>query len=231
MKKNRTMRVATLLLALTLITSCFVGGTFAKYTSSVNSQDSARVANWGFEPSAIDLTGLFDMVYNGNGDTSVSAETDVIAPGTTGSDTFKFVYDESAGKYPEVAYTFTVDTTGSTIHNDVKSNTNIQWKLDNGDWGTWDELMTAIKTLSGDDSGSAAYAPGTLPTAFGSDDTEHTVSWQWVFETADVDDTETNEMVAQDVIDTNMGNANTLADVTLKITITATQLDTYTAGN
>ena len=31
MKKNRTMRVAALLLALTLMTSCFVGGTFAKY--------------------------------------------------------------------------------------------------------------------------------------------------------------------------------------------------------
>lgn len=233
MRKNRTMRVAALLLALTLITSCFVGGTFAKYTSSVNSQDSARVANWGFEPSAIDLTGLFDKVYNGEGDTSVSAEVDVIAPGTTGSDTFKFVYDESAGSAPEVAYTFTVDTTGSSIHDDVKNNTNIQWKLDNGSWGTWDQLITAIKKLSGstDSSGSATYGPGSLPSAFGTADTEHTVSWQWVFETADDNNADNgSEMATQDATDTNMGNANTLANVTLKITITATQLDTYAAS-
>lgn len=232
MRKNRTMRAAALLLALTLITACFVGGTFAKYTSSVNSQDSARVANWGFEPSAIDLTGLFDKVYNGNGDTSVSAQADVIAPGTTGSDTFKFVYDKTAGNAPEVAYTFTVDTTGSSIHDDVKNNANIQWKLDNGNWGTWDALITAIKNLSGstDGSGIATYGPGSLPTAFGTADTEHTVSWQWVFETADDTNTEdANEMTAQDTTDTGMGNANTLADVTLKITITATQDDTYTA--
>ena len=41
------MRVAGLLLALVLVTSCFVGGTFAKYVTSGDSTDSARVAKFG----------------------------------------------------------------------------------------------------------------------------------------------------------------------------------------
>ena len=43
-KKNRTLRAAVLMLALVLITSCFVGGTFAKYVTSGDAGDNARVA-------------------------------------------------------------------------------------------------------------------------------------------------------------------------------------------
>ena len=60
MKKTKFMRAALLLLVLTLITSCFVGGTFAKYTTSANGSDSARVAKWGFNDStSVSLTDLF----------------------------------------------------------------------------------------------------------------------------------------------------------------------------
>lgn len=47
MKKNWTMRVALLVVALTLITSCFVGGTFAKYVTGASAEDTARVAKFG----------------------------------------------------------------------------------------------------------------------------------------------------------------------------------------
>lgn len=230
MKKNKTMRVATLLLALALITSCFVGGTLAKYTSSADSQDSARVAKWGFTPETMDLSGLFKNAYNGNGDESVKSEdkADVIAPGTTNSATFAFKYSESdtTANAPEVAYNFTVSTDGSEIDESIKANTNIQWKLDNGKWGTWDELMASIKALSGDASGSKDYAPNTLPAAFTKDDDVHTVAWQWVFESAATD--ENPDLTAkQDKTDTAMGNSDPLDSVVLKITVTATQLDTY----
>lgn len=237
MKKNKTMRLATLLLALTLITSCFVGGTFAKYITSTNSEDSARVAKWGFNSTSMDITGLFDKAYNGDGDTSVSAEADVIAPGTTGSATFKFEYGEGTANAPEVAYSFAVSTNGSQIDDSIKNNTNILWKLDNGTWGTWDELLNSIKNLSGstDNSGTCNYAPGTLPTAFGKDDTTHTITWKWAFDENDwFEQISTGSGTCgsdKDSDDTEMGNATSLANVTLKITITATQLDTYTAGN
>lgn len=46
-KKHWTLRAAGLLFALVLITSCFVGGTFAKYVTSKSASDSARVAKFG----------------------------------------------------------------------------------------------------------------------------------------------------------------------------------------
>ena len=46
-KKHWTLRAAGLLFALVLITSCFVGGTFAKYVTSGYGHESARVAKFG----------------------------------------------------------------------------------------------------------------------------------------------------------------------------------------
>lgn len=224
MKKNRTMRVASSLMVLVLITSCIIGGTFAKYVTTANSEDSARVAYWGFQSTnAIDITDLFKDVYATDdtttytGTNSVDSEDgdDVIAPGTTNSDTFAFAYDETNAAAPEVAYTFTVDTTGSTCADSIKNNANIQWKLDNGSWGTWDQLIASIKALSGDASGSKVYGPNTLPTGFTTADDVHTVAWQWVFSTGD----------GADATDTAMGNAADLAEVELHVAITATQVD------
>ena len=219
MKKTKFMRAALLLLVLTLITSCFVGGTFAKYTTSASGNDSARVAKWGFtEAATIELNDLFKTAY----DTTVSAQTDVIAPGTTGFDTFQFTYGGNTDvTAPEVAYTFEVSTTDSSCDQSIKNNTNIQWKLDNGEWGTWDALITAIEALDGNKAGNR-YEPNNLPDAFNATDkNEHTVYWQWLFETKNGDEVDAR----QDKTDTDMGNAAKLANVILKITVSATQID------
>ena len=64
MKKNKMMRIASVLLVAVLLSTCAIFGTFAKYTTSVTSQDSARVAYWGFQSSnSIDITGLFATTY------------------------------------------------------------------------------------------------------------------------------------------------------------------------
>lgn len=205
MKKNFAMRVAAILLVVTMLSLCMVSATYAKYTTSVSGSDTARVAKWGFTTTSITITDLFKNAYDG----TVSASADVIAPGTTGSASFAFASDST--NKPEVAYNFTVDTTGSAIDATITANTNIQWKLDTGEWGTWDTLIASIKALSGDASGTKRYEAGTLPTAF-SGAGSHTVSWQWVF-------------TGNDTGDTSMGNATTLAEVTLKINVTATQID------
>ena len=224
MRKNTTLRFSALLLVLALVTSCFVGGTFAKYTTSATGTVSARVANWGFEgASSITLGNLFSGTYesetypnptvkNANGEP-------LIAPGTRGSTTFQFAYDGSAMNAPEVAYKFTVSTDGSecSIAPGV-----LVWKLDNelcGNDGTFAELLTAIEALSGADDGSDSkdYAPGELPAAFNTIGESHTISWEWAYDT---DPAGTN-----DARDTGLGNANIRDDVTVQITITATQID------
>lgn len=47
MEKNRMMRLASALLILTLLTTCMISGTFAKYTTQATGEDTARVAKWG----------------------------------------------------------------------------------------------------------------------------------------------------------------------------------------
>ena len=123
MKKNRTMRAAALLLALTLMTSCFVGGTFAKYTTSDSATDTARVAKWGV--TVLASGNLFGKDYNPNsagadGDKicaatsdSVSAGTNVVAPGTLNNTGLTI----SITGTPEVSWT--VETATADTNNEI----------------------------------------------------------------------------------------------------------------
>ena len=61
MKKNKMMRVASILLVAVLLTTSIISGTFAKYVTSGEASDSARVAKFGVIVTA---TGnLFDATY------------------------------------------------------------------------------------------------------------------------------------------------------------------------
>lgn len=88
------MRVAGLLLALVLVTSCFVGGTFAKYVTYGGGQEHARVAKFGVK---VDAAGdVFATEYDAkdpkvqdyNGQViaksviSSDGKTKLVAPGT-----------------------------------------------------------------------------------------------------------------------------------------------------
>ena len=83
MKKTRTMRMAAVLFALVLITSCFVGNTFAKYVASGEATDTARVAKFGVTIVADNTTdGMFKKEYakedsEYNGTLSVNRVVDI----------------------------------------------------------------------------------------------------------------------------------------------------------
>ena len=47
MKKTKVMRLLSLLLVMTLISTCAISGTFAKYVTRAEGEDQARVAKWG----------------------------------------------------------------------------------------------------------------------------------------------------------------------------------------
>ena len=49
MKKNKMMRIAAVLLIVTLLSTCAISGTFAKYVAKADFEDSARVAKWGIK--------------------------------------------------------------------------------------------------------------------------------------------------------------------------------------
>lgn len=207
MKKNRAMRLAALLLVAVLMSTCGISGTFAKYVTEVKATDNARVAAWGFgESSTIDFD-LFDVSYD---DTVVSSNSDnLIAPGTTKTETVKLNYAGTAGKAaPEVDYTIDLDVVlaETSIGDAIKANPNIDWFF-NGVWfDSWDDMLTAI------DGYHESVEANALP-VISSSGIE--IGWNWKFSTD----------ATMDSYDTAMGNANPLETVKLTIKLIATQVD------
>lgn len=217
MKKTKLMRAALLLLVLTLITSCFVGGTFAKYTTSAEGFDTARVAKWGVvitahgetfaKTYATDTENVVGTIAN----SVVSANANkVIAPGTKGN-----MVGMTITGTPEVAVSvnyvanfkvegWTVDgnfycplqiKVGSTMIDGVKFNNAAAFE---------NAVNTEISTYNKN------YAAGTdLSTA---SVTTPSVSWEWPFS-------------EDDIKDTKLGNLETAPIVSLTVTTTVNQID------
>jgi hypothetical protein len=249
MKKNKMMRVASGLMVAVLMTTSAISGTFAKYVTSNNVSDNARVAKWGV---TVDTSGhLFETTYattdtSATGITnSVVSETKVVAPGTSVNDQMLF----NISGTPEVAVKVTVN---AVADNDVvlpaASGTYLDYTTGNVTDDTFDlsteyrpvkytlkknnvvvdgcdkvSLATIVDKLN---SLEAYYEPGTNladnTNGFGS----YSLSWAW-----DFDD---NGAGTNDKADTFLGmcasgdqalpsNASITAGFT--ITITVTQVD------
>ena len=223
-KTGKTMRVAGLLLALVLVTSCFVGGTFAKYVTSGEGSDKARVAKFGVEVAVGDDS-MFSTTYKKDTtDESVTIENTVVssdeeklvAPGTKEDKTLTF----SVKGAPEVAvnvkmeltatsdvflkagsykdYTKAPYTDSFTLDDDYYP---VVFTLKQGETQVAQGNLNAIKAYL--DGVSKDYAANTdLTTTFGN----YTLSWAWAFEDED------NDYV--DKADTLLGNlaAGTVTD-------------------
>lgn len=121
MKKNWTLKAAGILLALTLITSCFVGGTFAKYVTSSEATETARVAKFGVH-AYVSTDDLFKTQYTtddsgkkANITYSVDSKGsgDLVAPGTKSDGALNVTVSGT----PEVAVNvaFKLDVTGDVF--------------------------------------------------------------------------------------------------------------------
>lgn len=121
MKKNWTLKAAGILLALTLITSCFVGGTFAKYVTSSKAAETARVAKFGVH-AFVSTNDLFKTKYttddSGRGAKIIysvdsNGSGDLVAPGTKSDGALNVAVSGT----PEVAVNvaFKLDVTGDVF--------------------------------------------------------------------------------------------------------------------
>ena len=134
MKKNKFMRLASVMLMLCLITTCAISGTFAKYTTSASATDQARVAKWGVTVTMMAEEQIFATQYKdeaiASGGTVIGGnnDTDVVAPGTYGT-----LSTIDVTGTPEV----TVDVTTNLKLN--LSNWTVTWDHDN-DGGTTPEI-------------------------------------------------------------------------------------------
>lgn len=235
-KKNWTLRAVVLMFALVLITSCFVGGTFAKYVTSGSGTDSARVAKFGVTVTA--SGDLFAKEYATDDQTvvgtiakSVISTDKVVAPGTESNG--DFVAATVTGT-PEVAVrvSYKLDTATLQLEN---------WK--DGDGQFYCPLVFKVKTPDGNtvisgmefqtaEAMKAAlvnavaaytkdYAPGTDLSGKAAETLA--ISWEWPFETGTDADKPANN-----VKDTFLGDeaaAGRAATVSLTLATTVTQID------
>lgn len=234
MKKNKMMRLASSLMVAVLLTTSVISGTFAKYTTSASSQDSARVAKFGVTIKAKSDTenNLFKSSY---ADTAagitVQADEAVVAPGTSGVLT-NFVVEGT----PEVDVTVTYEDATVELGNNwidkddinkfycpikiTVSNNSGTYTLCGLDFETADAFEDAVEEKI---KGAQGYyeAGENLNTV--NDDLS--ISWSWDFEDAkgskndqsDVKDTFLGDRAAQDE-----GNAGTIY---ISTNCTITQVD------
>lgn len=235
-KKNWTLRAAVLMLALVLITSCFVGGTFAKYVTSKSGTDSARVAKFGVTVTA--NGDVFAKEYDTDDQTvvgtiakSVISTDKVVAPGTTSNG--DFVAATITGT-PEVAVRVSYKLDAATLQLE-------NWK--DGDGQFYCPLVFKVKTPDGNtvisgmefqtaEAMKAAlvrtvaaytkdYAPGTDLSGKAAETLA--ISWEWPFETGTDADKPANN-----IRDTFLGDeaaAGRAATVSLTLATTVTQID------
>lgn len=244
MKKNRTMRVAALLLALTLMTSCFVGGTFAKYTSSDNGSDMARVAKWGVEV-AIDAT-MFADAYKDEAvtwtenetstDITVQADTKntkVVAPGTEG-DLAGFTVTGTPEVDVEVVYTAELTLENWEINGDeycpiIFTVNSVDYYIGmntvtvGGTDYTPTDIAGLIEVVEAAIVASYAYYHTNTDLSAVNDDL--TISWRWEYVKSTVD-------FQDDDLDTKLGNQAAsgtdgieAATIKLEVSMTITQVN------
>ncbi len=89
MKKNKMMRIASVLLVAVLLSTCAISGTFAKYTSSGSATATAIIAKWDIQLKGAAITNdvefsLVDTWLNTNATVNDSVADKKIAPGTSG---------------------------------------------------------------------------------------------------------------------------------------------------
>ena len=111
MKKNKMMRTASVLLIAVLLSTCAISGTFAKYATKAEGEDTAKVAKWNVEIVEKGQTSFAFDLFETIKDTDGTAETDVapglIAPGTQGEFTIALSSDSEVTANYKIDYTVT----------------------------------------------------------------------------------------------------------------------------
>ena len=239
------MRVAGLLLALVLVTSCFVGGTFAKYVTSGTGADHARVAKWGVKVTAHETGDIFadkyDQIENQANTVIAGGNYKVIAPGTKKENAAVVTLSGT----PEVAVRVTYNAdhfalTGKWAYNDGQAGSTDEYycplifKITDGTttktidcmgdgMNSVDDVKTAVKNAV--ESFSATYDPNMDLSTVGHNGLK--ISWEWPFEGSesskqtDVKDTYLGDLATTTGVTSN----DTIPAVYVVVTATVTQID------
>lgn len=230
-KKINFLRAGAFTMVLALGTTCFMSGTLAKYVTSGQGSDSARVAKFGVTITANGST--FAEAYDTDDGTFTEANSvissaaedntvldNVIAPGTAGD-----MASMTLTGTPEVAVRVSYDVTEFELTNWTTDGTDQYCPIIinvNGteynclDAADIDSFEVAVKNAI--NAYSKDYPAGTDLSAEEVKGESLAISWEWPFSTSE----------ANDVKDTALGDRaadDNAATINLTVKTTVTQID------
>ena len=208
-RENKLFKFAIFVLALSMIGFILVSGTYAKYTSEFSGSDTAVVARWDVRSTHTTTTAdifAVSQIYDTNGatyttgtptdDTNVANGSGENAKGIIAPGTWgKFSYELTNSS--QVTATYAVDYTVN------EAGVYLQWSTDGT---TWSDNLSNINATN-------------MP--IGGASVTNTVYWRWAFEGG-------NTPIASgqtDANDTNLGETQELAQPTITVNVTFTQVD------
>lgn len=220
MKKNKMMRIVSVLLVAVILTTCAISGTFAKYVTSGSGSDSARVAKFGVTVTGTGET--FAKTYEAHDgsfavDTNTVVSTEkVVAPGTSGS-MAAFTITGTPEVAVRVNFTGTLELGDKWVDSASAYYCPIEITVGSTtfkgtDYASADEFETAVNEKIA--TYTEDYAAGTNLSTIGAN--APAISWKWAFNGND------------DVKDTYLGDqaaAGNAATISLSVTATVTQID------
>lgn len=136
MKKARNILVVTLML-LSVLSFGSVANTYAKYTSTADLSDTAKVAKWDIEVGG-------EKIWDASANLSVALFTDdIIAPGSAGSATIPTITNNSE-----------VDATYSITFSELKNESGIplEYSTDGTNWNSIDDVEAITGTIAKGDT-------------------------------------------------------------------------------
>ena len=199
-RKNYAMRISSILLILTMMSLCMVSGTFAKYTVTKDGNDTATVAKFAVKLGEKELTKAEKINVNLFGNTYLGGKVKGKSEGETEK---KVVAPGTSGYLPiTITNSGEVEVTAKLSFSETKTGEiPIKYAITNSESITGSEDW---KTTISDLNGSAVQS-----LKVGESGTPKYLHWKW--------DTE------NDTKDTELGTAETLAQVKVTITCTVEQ--------
>ena len=207
MKKSR---IFSALLVLALLSTCVIGGTFAKYTSTATGTATATVAKWSFKVGTTEIANLtpqtitFNLFETINESDTTTAEGDVaagkIAPGTGGQVAITVENtSEVTAKY-KITFAIAENTAGIPL----------EFSADGG--STWKRFNEDLSGLYYEKN----------PLASGATDSACVIKWRWAFDGAS-----DPASIVTDAYDTELGIAaqTSAPTITVSATVVAEQVD------
>lgn len=203
MKKNKVLLLGIITVFVAIFSLTLVSGTWAKYTSTVSGTSTATVAKWAWKVGTEDVVGGGTTTASFNADLFKAIKEEDTTTGET--DVKPGLIAPGTGGQLSFTVENASEVSGKVVlkfeESENTSNIPLQYSVDGNVWKSAAEFSALT------DNTAELKLGGTAPLT-----KEFKIYWRWAF-------------TGDDAKDTGLGNAAVAPTITVKVTLTFTQID------